>query len=75
MHTVIINLCSLLPQSSFRGSRAFNRKRTQIASPTQQGRMLVDQEIVGDFLGTFSGTTGIQGTEGTNSELLKPLSF
>ena len=43
----------------------------------QQGRMLADQEmkVVGDFLGTFSGTTGIQGTEGTNSESVKPLSF
>jgi hypothetical protein len=30
---------------------------------------------VRDFLGTFSGTRGIQGTEGMNSDSVKPLSF
>jgi hypothetical protein len=45
--------------------------------PTQQKRLLADQEmkVVGDFLGTFSGMAGTQGTEGINSEPVKPLSF
>jgi AAA domain (Cdc48 subfamily) len=43
--------------------------------PTQ--RLLANQRMnsVGDFLGTFSGTRGIQGTEGMNSDSVKPLSF
>lgn len=35
--------------------------------PTKQGGTLASQRMncIGDFLGTFSGATGIQGTEGT----------
>src|SRR5713101_5549990 len=43
--------------------------------PTQQGSILANQRMktVGDFLGTFSGIAGTQGTEGTKSESVKPL--